>query len=108
MKKLQQLALIMALLGFGLAWLVYEQVDMQSASYSAGGIGVIVMVISLPLLVASAAFNIPSTLILLHPKKRQKHGFDDCPSYLLWGINWLLLTVYCYFALLIFRIIFRS
>lgn len=107
MKKLQQLALITALMGFGFAWLVYEQVDMSSPSYSAGGIGMLVMVISLPLILASAAFNIPSTLMLLDPEKRRKNNLDNRAGYALWGVNWLLMFTYLYFIILFIRVIFR-
>lgn len=107
MRKLQQLALVCAAIGIGFGWLVYQQVDTSAPSYNQGGIGMLVIIISLPTLLASAVFNIPTTLLLLNPRRRFESGMDNLSGYLIWLTNWLLLFVYLYFILLTFRVILR-
>ncbi|WP_194756686.1 hypothetical protein [Aliidiomarina indica] len=107
MKKLQQLALLCAAIGIGFALLVYQQVDTSAPSYNQGGIGMLVMIISLPTLLASAVFNIPTTLLLLDPKRRTESGMDTPLGYAIWMMNWLLLFVYLYFIVLSIRVIFH-
>ncbi|RUO20208.1 hypothetical protein [Aliidiomarina haloalkalitolerans] len=104
MRKIILTALGCACLALLLGWLVTAQANASSSNDSAS---LLIVLVSIPLLLASVVFSFGASWVLRSAQQRQAHGITTLAWRCAFALNLLLslayLTVFGYLASLLFR-----
>ncbi|MCF4009507.1 hypothetical protein [Rheinheimera sp. UJ63] len=112
MRTLQLLGFIFAIAGFILGYVMLAPIDGETSEASAGGAGIGIIFMVLPMLGWSALMLVPSSFALFNNAVRQRNYFKGHFWLNLWRLNLVISAVYIavvlYVAYLWFKISFGN
>lgn len=108
MRTLQLLGFMLAIAGFILGYVMLAPIDGETSEASAGGAGIGIMFMVLPMLGWSALMLVPSSIALFNHEVRRRTYFKGNFWLNLWKVNLVISVVYIavalYFAYLWFKV----
>jgi hypothetical protein len=108
MRTLQLLGFMLAIAGFILGYVMLAPIDGETSEASAGGAGIGIMFMVLPMLGWSALMLVPSSIALFNHELRRRTYFKGNFWQNLWKVNLVISVVYIavvlYFAYLWFKV----
>ncbi|MBH0038015.1 carbon starvation protein CstA [Pseudoalteromonas sp. SWN166] len=107
MRTLQLLGFILATAGFILGYVMLAPIDGEASDASAGGAGIGIMFMVLPMLGWSALILVPTSVALFYHKVRERTYFRGNFWLNLWKVNLVIsfgyIAVVLYFAYIWFK-----
>ncbi|MGO4894756.1 hypothetical protein [Flavobacterium sp. W21_SRS_FM6] len=108
MRTLQLLGFMLSIAGFILGYLMLAPIDAETSEASAGGAGIGIMFMVLPMLGWSAVMLVPSSIALFNHELRGRTYFRGNFWLNLWKVNLVIsfgyIAVVLYFAYIWFKV----